>query len=190
MVMEDAPRPFAHLLIKDTKKLGVESWIMLTGDNEKVASRVTAELGIDKFEANFRPEQKLKYIENFKKEKNGILAMMGDGVNDAAALALADVSFAMGAIGSDAAIEAADVALMHDNLERVPEAMVLGKKTMNIVKQIFVIWGVTNAVGLVLVFTGVIGPVGAATFNFLTDFIPILNALRISFYHKKLKIVE
>lgn len=184
MVMEDALRPFAHMLIKDTKKLGVENWTMLTGDNEKVAARVTAELGIDKFEANFKPDQKLEFIENFKKTKRGILAMMGDGVNDAAALALADVSFAMGAIGSDAAIEAADVALMHDNLERVPEAMILGKKTMSIIKQVFVIWGVTNAVGLILVFTGVIGPVGAATYNFLTDFIPIFNALRISFYHK------
>jgi heavy metal translocating P-type ATPase len=188
VVMEDALRPFAHLLVKNTKKLGVESWIMLTGDNEQVAARVAAELRIDKFEADFQPEKKLKYIEDFKKEKHGILAMMGDGVNDAAALALADVSFAMGAIGSDAAIEAADVALMHDNLERVPEAMILGKKTMAIVRQNFIIWGITNCVGLILVFTGVIGPIGAATYNFVTDFFPIMNALRVSFYRKNLKI--
>ncbi len=179
MVMEDALRPFAHLVIKNTKKIGVESWIMLTGDNEKVASRVAGELGIDKFEANLKPDQKLKYIENFKKSNPGVLAMMGDGVNDAASLALADVSFAMGAIGSDAAIEAADVALMHDNLERVPESMKLAKKTMGIVKQNFVIWGATNAVGLILVFAGVIGPEGAATYNFVTDFFPLLNAARL-----------
>ncbi|MFH1194007.1 MAG: cation-translocating P-type ATPase [bacterium] len=190
MVMEDALRPFAHLVIKSTKKLGAEQWIMLTGDNEKVASRVAGELGIDKFEANLKPEQKLKYIENFKKTNPGILAMMGDGVNDAAALALADVSFAMGAIGSDAAIEAADVALMHDNLERVPESMTLAKKTMGIIKQNFILWGATNVVGLVLVFTGVIGPVGAATYNFVTDFFPIMNALRISFDYKKLKFLR
>jgi len=99
--------------------------------------------------------------------------------NDAAALAIADVSFAMGAVGSDVAINAADVALMTDNLEKIPDAMNLGKKTREIVIKNFGIWGVTNVIGLALVFLGVLSPTGAATYNFLTDFIPIFNALRL-----------
>lgn len=177
--VEDAIRPAAHQLVARTRALGVRRWIMLTGDNETVAGRVASELKLDGFEANLTAQTKLDAIERVKRSGGGTLAMIGDGVNDAAALALADVSFAMGAVGSDAAIEAADVALMHDNLNRIPEAMVLGRRTMAIVRQIFGLWALTNAVGLVLVFAGVLTPVGAAAYNFLTDFLPILNALRV-----------
>ena len=186
VAMEDALRPFAHSLVAETKKLGVKSWVMLTGDNEKVGNRVARELGIDRFEANLKPDDKLRYLEKFKKEARGVTAMIGDGVNDAAALAMADVSFAMGAIGSDAAIEAADVALMNDRLERLPETMIVGQKTKRIIKENFILWGATNAVGLALVFLGILGPVGAASYNFLTDFLPILNALKINFFGSRL----
>ena len=81
-------------------------------------------------------------------------------------------------IQSIAAIEASDITIMKDQLDRLPETMRIAKKTMNIMKQSFWIWGITNAVGLGLVAFGVIGPAGAATYNFLTDFIPIGNALR------------
>ena len=180
IIFADEIRPFAKNLITVTKKLGVREWLMLTGDNEKVAKRIADEIGIDNFRANLKPEEKLKAIEEHKKEKPGILAMIGDGVNDAAALAMADISFAMGVIGSDVAIEAADVALTNDKLERIPEAMILAQGTRKIVNQCFVLWGMTNFVGLILVFAGILNPMGAAAFNFVTDFFPIFNALRVN----------
>jgi len=185
IAFEDELRSFSKHLSRALKELGVKTLVMLTGDNERVASRVTKELGIDKFKSGLKPEQKLKYMEDLKKESGGILAMVGDGVNDAAALALADVSFAMGAIGSDAAIEAADVALMKDDLRRVPDAIMLSKRVKKAVVGSFWIWGITNAVGLFLVIIGVLGPAGAATYNFMTDFLPIANALSINFFTPK-----
>jgi heavy metal translocating P-type ATPase len=178
-VLADEPRPFAKSLVKSTRKLGVEHWVMLTGDNKKAAALVANELGIKTYQAELKPETKLEYIKEFKQGHKGTLAMIGDGVNDAAALALADVSIAMGVIGSDVSIEAADVALMKDDLHEIPVAMRLGKKTLGVVRQNFWLWGFINALGLLLVFAGFLTPVGAAAYNFLTDFLPILNALRI-----------
>ncbi len=185
IVFEDEVRPSARTLIARTKLLGTRLWVMLTGDNPAVAQKVARLLSIDKVETNLKPQDKIKYIEKIKHEQKGeILAMIGDGVNDAAALALADVSFAMGAIGSDAAIDAADVALMNDNLGRIPDAIKLGQNTRRIVKQNFAIWGITNALGLILVTIGVLNPTGAATYNFVTDFFPIFNALRVGLKFK------
>jgi heavy metal translocating P-type ATPase len=179
-VFEDEPKSYVKNVVKRTKQFGVELWIMLTGDNPQVAQKIANFCGIDVFEANLKPKEKVQFIENYKaKNKKKIIAMVGDGVNDAAALALSDVSFAMGAVGSDVAINAADVALMTDNLERIPEAMSIGKKTREIVYQNFAIWGITNVIGLGLVISGVLSPTGAATYNFLTDFVPIFNALRL-----------
>jgi len=175
---EDEIRSNARHLISQTKALGVKRWIMMTGDNESVAKRVADQIGIDEYIANMRPEDKLATIKRIK-HKDRHLAMIGDGVNDAAALALADVSIAMGVKGSDAAIEAADIALMHDDLSRIPEAIKLSREAIFIVKENFVIWGITNVIGLYLVFSGTIGPSGAAAYNFITDFIPILNVFRI-----------
>ncbi len=179
IVFEDGVRPSAKAMIAKTKALGTKLWIMLTGDNHSVAKKVADEVGIDKFETNLTPKDKPNFIERIKKERHGTVAMIGDGVNDAAALAIADVSFAMGVVGSDVAINAADVALMNDNLMKIPESIILARETRTIVLQCFGIWGVTNAVGLALVAFGVLTPTGAATYNFLTDFLPIFNALRI-----------
>lgn len=181
VTFRDQLKPSAKESIKLTRSLGVKEWIMLTGDNRLVAHQIADSAGIDKFECELKPNDKPKIIERLKiKNKNQIVGMIGDGVNDAAALAIADVSFAMGIVGSDTAINASDVTLMNDNLLKVPQAMLLGKNTSQIVFQNFIIWGATNALGLGLVFAGLIGPAGAATYNFLTDFLPIFNALRVS----------
>ncbi len=177
-------------IIQKTRDLGIREWHMLTGDNERAASAIAEKLDIKHFHANMSPQHKVKFIETFEKEhgpkatKNpGVVGYIGDGVNDAASLALADVSIAMGGIGSDAAIEAADITIMRDNLERVPEMMILSRKVRRVMKDNFWIWAITNGVGLFLVVIGVpgigqLGPAGAATYNFLTDFFPIFNSFR------------
>jgi Cd2+/Zn2+-exporting ATPase len=167
------------------KKLGVERVIMLTGDNEAVAKKVAKEVGIDLFYANLLPEDKLKFIKEEIAKGNGKVAMVGDGVNDAASLALADVGIAMGVIGTDTAIEASDIALMKDDLLKIPEVIELSKLVIKISKQDFLIWAVVNAIGLTLAFTKILNPESASAYNFLTDFLPIMNSLRLFGYKLK-----
>jgi Cd2+/Zn2+-exporting ATPase len=178
IILEDEVKKSAQAVVMATKKLGVKQWVMLTGDNRAVAARVAEQVGVDRFEAELYPADKIEAIKKIKRE-HGEVAMLGDGVNDAAALALADVSFAMGAIGSDTSIQAADIALMRDDLRGVSEAIFLSQQASRIIKQNFVIWALSNSVGLTLVFAGIIGPVGASVFNFLTDFLPIMNVFKI-----------
>ena len=186
----DELRPNISEIIKETRELGIHEWHMLTGDNERAASAIAHGLNMRHFHANMTPQSKVEFIRNFEKEhgpkslkQKGVVGYIGDGVNDAASLALADVSIAMGGIGSDAAIEAADITIMKDNLNRIPEIIGISRKVRSVMRGNFWIWAVTNSVGLLLVVVGIpgfghLGPAGAATYNFLTDFFPILNAFR------------
>lgn len=164
--------------IQELKNLGVEKIIMLTGDNEAVAKRIMEKTGITHFYANLLPEQKLDYIKNNLNTKYKV-AMIGDGINDAAALSLADIGIAMGGIGYDVAIESADIVLMKDDFSRVPELIRISKYVLKIARQDFWIWGFTNTFGLGAVFYGLLLPTGASAYNFLTDFIPLINSTRI-----------
>jgi len=148
---------------------------------------VSQEVGITEWQANLLPKDKIEYL---RKAVNADykVAMVGDGVNDAAALALADLGIAMGVVGSDAAIESADVVLMKDKIGNIPEAMDLSRYALRIIKQDLWLWGAVNAVGLALVFGGVIGPRGAAAYNFLTDFLPLLNSLKLFRLHLRKKL--
>jgi len=176
--LSDSIRPHAFQTIKELKKLGIERMVILTGDNEVVAKEVANELEINEFQANLLPQDKVDFVKK-SLNKNYKVGMLGDGINDAASLALADVSFVMGAIGSDATIEAADIALMKDNLKDMIDAIQMSKSTMKIVNQNLILWGIINSIGLILVFAGFLGPSAAAAFNFLTDFIPPSNSLRL-----------
>ena len=164
--------------MQELKLLGVEKIIMLTGDNERVARRIKEATGITDYYANLLPEQKLEYIKKSLNSKYKV-AMIGDGINDAAALGLADIGIAMGGIGYDVAIESADVVLAKDDFSRVPEMIRISKYVMKISQQDFWIWGVSDVAGLSLVFMGIFGPTGASAYNFLTDFLPLINSTRI-----------
>lgn len=180
--LADEIKPNVRRAIGELKELGIEKVVMLTGDNAKIAAKIASQTGVDDFHADLLPENKVDYVRRYLSPKYKV-AMVGDGVNDAASLALADIGIAMGAIGSDTAIESADLVLMKDDLSRLPEMIRLSHYVMNIAYQNFWIWGMINAVGLALVFTGLLNPSGAAAFNFVTDFFPLINSLRLFQLH-------
>ncbi len=170
--------------IVELKKLGVERIIMLTGDNDRVAKRISETLGLTEFHANLLPEEKLAFIKKTLSKKYKTI-MVGDGINDAAALSLADIGIAMGGIGLDITIESADIVLMKDDFSKIPNLIRLSKYIMKISNQDFMIWGATNFIGLGAVLTRILMPNGAAAYNFLTDFIPLINSTRVfSLYFK------
>jgi len=173
--------------IAELKKLGVERIIMLTGDNEKVAKRISDAVGVTEFHANLLPAEKFDFIKKTQ-SKNYKTIMVGDGINDAASLNLADVGIAMGAVGYDVAIESADVILMKDDFSKIPDLIRLSKYVMKIANQDFVIWGMTNTVGLALVLFSILKPTGASAYNFLTDFLPLINSTRIFSLYMKQKV--
>lgn len=178
LVLSDEIRPKAKQVMDSFRKLGVKKIVMLTGDNEKVAKRVSEIIGIDDFYANLLPRDKLKFLKKYLNSKYKV-AMVGDGVNDAPVLAMSDIGIAMGAIGSDAAIESADVAMMKDDLSQIPEIIKIGHSTLSVIRQNIFLWGVLNIIGFALVFSHVLGPSGAAAYNFISDFIPIINSLTL-----------
>jgi heavy metal translocating P-type ATPase len=187
IALADEIRPGIEKAVRLLKKSGIKKFIMLTGDNNDVASRVARKIGIDEFHANLLPEDKINFLKKCLNKKYKVM-MVGDGVNDAAALSLADIGVAMGVIGSDAAIESADIALMRDDFLEIPAIIELGRYIKKVAIQDFWIWGLGNALGIVLVFTKVIGPEGAAAYNFIADFLPLLNSLRIFHLHFKRRI--
>ena len=130
----DAPRPEAHRTVLALRKAGIEHSVMLTGDNERTAAAVASRLGLSGHMARLLPRDKVDAVLRLK-ERWGTVAMVGDGVNDAPALASADIGIAMGAAGSDTALETADVALMADDLSALPRFFALSKRTLAIIRQ-------------------------------------------------------
>lgn len=174
-IKEDALSAIAAL-----KKAGIKETVMLTGDNFAVAQNVAEKLGLDKFFANLLPAQKVEKVESLMREKTpeGKLVFTGDGINDAPVLALSDIGIAMGGVGSDAAVEAADVVIMNDEPSKIAQAIRISKKTLRIVRQNIVfalgvkfLVLVMGAEGLATMWDAVFADVGVSV-------IAILNAMR------------
>ncbi|MBQ7034589.1 MAG: cadmium-translocating P-type ATPase [Clostridia bacterium] len=170
----DAPQAIAEL-----KKCGVDRLVMLTGDVRSVADSIGAKLGLNQIEAELLPHQKVEKVEMLLGEKvGGTLAFVGDGINDAPVLTRADIGIAMGALGSDAAIEAADVVLMDDQLEKLPQAIRIARKTMAIVRQNIVFSLAVKGLVLVLGAFGLAGVWLAVFADVGVMVLAILNAMR------------
>lgn len=152
IAVSDAIRPATAAAVRELRQLGLTT-VMLTGDNQVTAERIALQAGVPNVRAELLPEDKVTAIREL--QSGGAVAMIGDGVNDAPALATADVGIAMGVAGSDAAIQAADVALMGDDLSQLPVAVRLARSTLSIIRQNIAVSLLVKAVFLGLTFTGV-----------------------------------
>ncbi|MBI3241134.1 MAG: cadmium-translocating P-type ATPase [Chloroflexi bacterium] len=163
--------------LADLRKLGVKHVALLTGDNERTASALASKLRVE-CRANLLPEDKIAIVKDYQ-AKGHTVVMVGDGVNDAPALAQADVGIAMGAAGTDIAIEAAHITLMRDDWMLVPQVFAIAKKTMGVVKTNLIFTAIYNVAGLSLAAFGLIPPIFAAAMQSLPDLGILANSARL-----------
>ena len=181
IVIADEVKDDSQNAIASLKKIGVEKTVMLTGDDEKIGKAVAEQLGLDEYYAQLLPDQKVEKLEYLDqhKTKGSKLAFVGDGINDAPVLARADVGIAMGGLGSDAAIEAADVVLMTDEPSKLVDAIDVAKATKRIVMQNIIIALGIKSVFLILGALGIAGMWEAVFGDVGVTIIAVLNAMRI-----------
>ncbi len=178
IVISDEIRESSKIAISKLKALGIKQTIMLTGDKDLVAENVASQVGIDKYFAELLPQDKAKIIEEIKATEKQKIAFVGDGINDAPVLKTADIGISMGKLGSDIAIESADIALMDDNVEKIADAIKLSRKTMKVVKENLIF---TIGFKLVMLVLGALGiaPMWLAIFADVgVSLLAILNSLR------------
>ena len=190
IVFADIIKQDSRQALSDMKKMGITKTVMLTGDKEIIAEDIAERAGIDEYYAKLLPQDKVQKVRELKQDPNAVVLYTGDGINDAPVLAEADLGVAMGAIGSDVAIEAADIVIMGDSLSKIPEGRKISRKTMNIVREnivfsigvkLLIIIGC--AVGIFdenAMWLAVFGDVGVCL-------IAIANSLRAMYYGKKMK---
>ena len=180
VVIADSVKEGAARAIRDMKQVGVKKCVMLTGDRQEAAAAVAKELGIDEVHAELLPGDKVSKVEELleRKEGKGKLAFVGDGINDAPVLTRADIGIAMGSMGSDAAIEAADVVLMDDDVKKIASIVRISRKTLSIVKQNIVFALGVKALVLLLGAFGVANMWEAVFADVGVSVIAILNAMR------------
>lgn len=182
--VSDKPKSEAITAIKDIKAEKVRNFVMLTGDAKETAAQVATELGITDYRAELLPQDKVMALEEIieSTKLNGKVAFIGDGINDAPVLSRADVGIAMGSLGSDAAIEAADIVIMDDNLERIPSVIRIARKTISISKVNIAFALLVKAVCLILGALGIANMWVAVFADVGVAFVCIINSMRMLKY--------
>lgn len=177
--LEDRLRPGAKEAIEGLRRNGVKRIAMLTGDNDAIARRIAADLGIDEVYADLLPEDKVGAIKQMQ-DRGERVAMVGDGINDAPALAIAQTGIAMGAGGAQAAIEAADIALMTDDLSKIVGVRAIARRAYRTIQEnLFVGVGVVHVLGITAALLGWIGPIQAALIHLGPDILVFLNSTKL-----------
>ncbi|HLU82598.1 MAG TPA: HAD-IC family P-type ATPase, partial [Trueperaceae bacterium] len=178
IAVADAVRADSHAFIAAMHAAGVKRTVMLTGDAEAVAHSVAAQAGIDEVRSGLLPEEKLAAIHELRGQGHTV-AMLGDGVNDAPALAAADVGVALGAIGSAVAIETAEIALLHDDLMKLPHAIAIARRTVGVMRQNIAIALVTVGLLLAGVLAGGVTMAAGMLAHEVSVLIVVVNAMRL-----------
>ena len=173
----DTLRSEVPTALAEARSLGIHHIELLTGDNKRIASALAEKLGVS-YRANLLPENKIDIVKEFQ-AKGHVVVMIGDGVNDAPALAQADVGIAMGAAGTDVAIEAAHIVLMREDWSLVPDVLKIAQRTMRIVKMNLAFTTLYNVIGLSLAAFGILPPVLAAAAQSLPDIGIMRNSARL-----------
>ncbi len=183
LALADTVREESKSMITALKKQGVEP-VLLTGDHENAAKAISREIGIDKVEANCLPENKLTAIEAFQREAKKV-CMIGDGINDAPALKKADVGIAMGGVGSDIAVDAADIALVDDEIRELPHLIALSKRMMKTITINLSFSMNLNFLAIILAITGILNPVVGALVHNAGSVLVIINSVLLLGWKKR-----
>ena len=176
--LEDNARPEAAEAVDRLRDMGMKRLVILTGDRKSVAKRVAEQMHFSEFKAEVLPHEKLEMVDELK-AKGYRVAVIGDGVNDAPALAAGDISIAMGAAGSDVAIHSASIALLNSNLNRIPFLVDLSRRTIAVIRQNMIIGGLFIVVFMSLAGAGYVSPVTAAFLHIVSGLIVIFNSARL-----------
>jgi len=178
IALRDIVRPGAAATIAAIRQAGVRRILLLTGDNPRAAAAVAKEIGVDEVRAGLLPEDKLAIVRDLQRQGLRV-AVVGDGVNDAPALAAADIGIAMGAAGTDVAIETADIALMSSDLARIPEVLALARRALSVIRQNVLLSVAINLGAVVLAGVGIVTPILGAIVHEASAMLVVMNAVRL-----------
>jgi Cd2+/Zn2+-exporting ATPase len=184
ITLADTVRPAAQRAIAELKRIGIKKVVMITGDNPRTAERIARELGIDQVYAEVTPQDKLRIIRELQAGGQKV-AFVGDGVNDAPALAAAEIGIAMGLAGTDVALETAGIGLMADEIERIPQIIAISRQALRVIHQNVIFSMSMNLLSVLLGGFGVIGPVVGALMHEASALPVLANSARLINYHQK-----